>query len=356
MLGDLRAGADWHALGAEYWADAPPSTPLGEQDAAILGIPLIRAAPTAVTVAVMLATALTSVALLPGPLTPTVAEVNEQTPLPILAPEHVDHDQTPLYGSGSGDRRGYQIVVSTIEDCGANACSLAYFSGTKGGKPYGPRKATLANGRKGRYNPLSCGGSCSPPSITWKERGVVYEIQADTPARGWCRMANARSGGDRGKRPASRSRGGQHGVEQAREARIDHVAAQRHVPVRALGARVRQPRLAQHLEVMRAGGLGDPELERAARALAARGQLTYDRDAHRIAERGHHGRQRHLVGGGFFKRASFDAHRTKRASLRRHVRERRTSIAILPSLTAALAWGAMFPIAASAIEHVDPFR
>ena len=30
--GDLRAGADWHALGAEYWGDGPPSTPLGEQD------------------------------------------------------------------------------------------------------------------------------------------------------------------------------------------------------------------------------------------------------------------------------------------------------------------------------------
>ena len=32
-LGELRAGADWSALGSEYWGDAPPSTPLGEQDA-----------------------------------------------------------------------------------------------------------------------------------------------------------------------------------------------------------------------------------------------------------------------------------------------------------------------------------
>ena len=36
-LGDLRAGADWHALGAEYWGDGPPSTPLGEQDSAFWG-------------------------------------------------------------------------------------------------------------------------------------------------------------------------------------------------------------------------------------------------------------------------------------------------------------------------------
>ncbi len=39
VLGDLRAGADWHALGAEYWSDAPPSTPLGEQDAQFWGSP-----------------------------------------------------------------------------------------------------------------------------------------------------------------------------------------------------------------------------------------------------------------------------------------------------------------------------
>ena len=36
-LGELRAGADWSALGSEYWGDAPPSTPLGEQDAQFWG-------------------------------------------------------------------------------------------------------------------------------------------------------------------------------------------------------------------------------------------------------------------------------------------------------------------------------
>jgi predicted unusual protein kinase regulating ubiquinone biosynthesis (AarF/ABC1/UbiB family) len=39
VLGDLRAGADWHALGREYWEDAPPSTPLGSQDAEFWGSP-----------------------------------------------------------------------------------------------------------------------------------------------------------------------------------------------------------------------------------------------------------------------------------------------------------------------------
>jgi hypothetical protein len=36
-LGELRAGADWHALADELWSGSPPSTPLGEQDAAFWG-------------------------------------------------------------------------------------------------------------------------------------------------------------------------------------------------------------------------------------------------------------------------------------------------------------------------------
>ena len=36
-LGEVRAEADWHALGKEYWGDAPPSTPLGKEDARFWG-------------------------------------------------------------------------------------------------------------------------------------------------------------------------------------------------------------------------------------------------------------------------------------------------------------------------------
>ena len=34
LLGDLRAGGDWPMIAAEQWADQPPSTPLGREDAA----------------------------------------------------------------------------------------------------------------------------------------------------------------------------------------------------------------------------------------------------------------------------------------------------------------------------------
>ena len=140
----------------------------------------------------MLAAALASVALLPGLFTPTVAEVKQDTKLPVLLPSSLTTNETQeLFASGEGESRRYQLILSTVKDCGANACSTAWFSGSKGGSVYGDRKATLANGRKGRYIPLSCGGSCSPPSIVWKERGVVYEISMDATRAQLVRMANS---------------------------------------------------------------------------------------------------------------------------------------------------------------------
>ena len=81
-------------------------------------------------------------------------------------------------------------------DCGgANACFVADFSARRGGQPFGRGKVTLAGGRHGRFQPLSCGGSCSPPSISWKQGGVTYSIQANvgtkkTERRILVKMAN----------------------------------------------------------------------------------------------------------------------------------------------------------------------
>ena len=128
----------------------------------------------------MLAAAFASIALLPGLLTPTVAEVKQQTPLPILAPEQLlQRLRRSSTRTARGSKKEYSLGVAAAPDCGgANACFAAEFRAEKGGTPYGRGKVTLAKGRHGRYQPLSCGASCSPPSISWKERGVTYTIQA----------------------------------------------------------------------------------------------------------------------------------------------------------------------------------
>jgi hypothetical protein len=127
----------------------------------------------------MLAATLASVALLPGLLSPTLDEVRPKTSLPILLPDRITTEFDELHASGKGSRNRYAFDLGAVPDCGgATACFAASFSARKGGKPRGPRTATLIRGRKGRFTPLRCGASCSPPSISWKERGVVYTIQA----------------------------------------------------------------------------------------------------------------------------------------------------------------------------------
>jgi hypothetical protein len=122
----------------------------------------------------------------------TVADVKQDTKVPILLPSSLTTQETKtLYGGGEGEARRYSIAVSTVKNCSANACAVASFSAMKGIAVYGDRKVTLAKGRKGRYIPLSCGGSCSPPSIVWKERGVVYEISTDATRAQLVRMANS---------------------------------------------------------------------------------------------------------------------------------------------------------------------
>ena len=128
----------------------------------------------------MLASALTTIALLPGLLTGTVerGEGADPAPDPGLG-QLLQRLRPALPVNGSGDRRSYSIRADAGPECnGANACFAADFRAEKGGKPFGRGKVTLTKGRKGRFQPLSCGGSCSPPSISWKERGVTYTIQA----------------------------------------------------------------------------------------------------------------------------------------------------------------------------------
>jgi hypothetical protein len=114
----------------------------------------------------------------------TLPAVKAKTAIPILLPDAMPSDSAELYPSAFGSRREYSIGLGAVPDCGgANACFVADFSGHKGGRPFGRGKVTLTGGRHGRFQPLSCGASCSPPSISWKQGGVTYSIQANVGAQ-----------------------------------------------------------------------------------------------------------------------------------------------------------------------------
>ena len=115
---------------------------------------------------------------------PAIERLAHQTTLPVLLPNiPIDLDigpKTKVYGSASGDAKSWYVGLAGARHCGANACFLASFTGEKGARLGFRTNATLATGVRAHYQPLSCGGSCSPPWIAWRLHGMRYEIQAKT--------------------------------------------------------------------------------------------------------------------------------------------------------------------------------
>src|SRR5206468_553444 len=104
--------------------------------------------------------------------------------------------------------------------------------------------------------------------------------------------------------------GAENGVQQAREASVEVGAAQPGHLRGALGPLLDHPGLAQHAEVVRAGGLADRQVERAAATLdAVDGEVARDLQAHGIAERVQDGRELEL--GGFRMDKSGGSHRSQ---------------------------------------------
>jgi hypothetical protein len=119
--------------------------------------------------------------------------IEPKTAVPILLPQRMPDLFDEYFPTGFGRERRWGLQIGAAPDCGgATACFVADFSGREGGRPFGPRKVELARGRTGRFKPLSCGASCSPPSISWRERGSTYSIQAKVGGRrALVRMANS---------------------------------------------------------------------------------------------------------------------------------------------------------------------
>jgi hypothetical protein len=123
-------------------------------------------------------------------------QAKAKTRIAVLFPDALPTDAKRLYADHWETRRTYTLSLADVPDCGeATACFEAEFRGEEGGTPFGSRRVTLARGRHGRFKPLGCGASCSPPAISWRERGATYTIQAKVVGKGsdrslLTRMAN----------------------------------------------------------------------------------------------------------------------------------------------------------------------
>jgi hypothetical protein len=120
----------------------------------------------------------------PRTLAPQLAAARPDVGVPILLPSRYIAERKRLFGSGGATEGGYAFGLAFVDDCGgANACSTAVFSAERGGELSAPRHVTLTGGVEGRFRGLSCGASCSDPSIEWIQDGVLYVIQAAAGTR-----------------------------------------------------------------------------------------------------------------------------------------------------------------------------
>jgi hypothetical protein len=115
-----------------------------------------------------------------------IPAVDKQTTVPVLLPSTLPFAaRVPkLYPSGTASKNHWVLALEGAKGCGgANACFLLSFEGKRGGKLPGKSNLRLAGGQPALYKGITCGASCSPATLWFTYRGVLYTWQHKDPPR-----------------------------------------------------------------------------------------------------------------------------------------------------------------------------
>jgi hypothetical protein len=138
----------------------------------------------------------------PKTFKPLLPKVKKKSGLAVRLPSTL-YAHLKLYPAATATKTRYDLELSAARNCHfATACFVASFSGVRGGVPDFKRTVSLTRGITGYFHPFSCGASCGPSIIQWKENGVLYEIENKDAGkheqRNMVKLANsAIRGGDR---------------------------------------------------------------------------------------------------------------------------------------------------------------
>jgi hypothetical protein len=115
-----------------------------------------------------------------------IARANDRAEVRVLLPGSLRTEFHRLYPGATVRSGFYDLNLGSVKHCReATACFVAAFLGERGKtKPFGPKRVPLARGRVGRFTPTSCGASCAAPQVQWREKGVLYTIQAKIGTEG----------------------------------------------------------------------------------------------------------------------------------------------------------------------------
>ena len=114
--------------------------------------------------------------------TPALEQIQSKTRIPILLPSKLPSaipESRIKLASGEARKDGYFISLYYSAD------AIASYAAGFGGSTFvlqdrdlpNSVRAALSDGRTGIFRPVSCGGSCAPANLWWKQNGVMYQIQ-----------------------------------------------------------------------------------------------------------------------------------------------------------------------------------
>jgi hypothetical protein len=103
--------------------------------------------------------------------------VKKHTTVPVLLPATLPFGgKVPkVYATGFAGKSHWGLELAGAPNCGgADACFLASFDGKRGGRLPGKSNLKLAGGQPAFYKGITCGASCSPVTLWFLYRGVLY--------------------------------------------------------------------------------------------------------------------------------------------------------------------------------------
>jgi hypothetical protein len=119
----------------------------------------------------------------PQVLAAEIPPVAERSGLPVLLPERV-RVHTPGRGIAARSNAAagrYRLRLDARRGC--DSCLVGLFEARRSDAvAAGPANTALADGTPAHYEEPHCFQTCTPPSLSWNTRGVLYEIHLRTEA------------------------------------------------------------------------------------------------------------------------------------------------------------------------------
>lgn len=125
---------------------------------------------------------------LPEPFASVLPEIKAKSRLPVLLPSELSQ---PIRGAKHAvvERASdNEYAITLYYELGIGDAGFAASFEAQADPDYDPqdlgniRKVELSHGLLGYFRPVSCGGSCAPANIWWKDGRVLYQIQLGFPS------------------------------------------------------------------------------------------------------------------------------------------------------------------------------